>query len=340
MTSTSASYVSRSVTTRRASGSIETISSCRNRTPRFARPLYGTRIASADVLPNSRSSLEYPKTNASALSISVQSRSSPTASDSCEASSNPPNPAPRMTIRIEPAYAVRRGRGRSVDRVGLDGSVDRCRLRMRRERRRLHLVCFAPPELLGEPRSPHLRSGLGVLQERVEPVVLGLVAVRQRIVWPNQSLVDAIRLIASHHAGIGTMGETLIYLQILEVARSPTPGISWDAVDRKGCHEPDGHPEAGGLLDAGGVVAARGHADGLAARRRLLARTSRGCSPGMGGGRARGCRHRARDHGVQPGRRTERPRSLRRSGRGAPDPDRRLVDARLRTDLRAQRRRG
>src|SRR5262249_29767451 len=50
--------------------------------------------------PNIRSSLEKPKTNESALSISVTSISPPDASDSVVLSSRPPNPAPSTTTRL------------------------------------------------------------------------------------------------------------------------------------------------------------------------------------------------------------------------------------------------
>ena len=105
---------------------------------------------------------------------------------------------------------------------------------MRRERRRLHLVCFAPPELLGEPRRPYLRSGLGVLEEFVEPVIVGFVACLQRIVWPDRGLVDAIRLTASHVAGIGTIDQTLIRLRAASMALPATRGISWNDIHGRG----------------------------------------------------------------------------------------------------------
>src|SRR5712692_10068365 len=61
---------------------------------------YARRTASGVVRPNIRSSFEYPKTNASFLSIRVTSTSSPSASDNMVASSRPPKPAPRTTTRV------------------------------------------------------------------------------------------------------------------------------------------------------------------------------------------------------------------------------------------------
>ena len=68
-----------SVVTRRASGSIAVIVSCRKRTPGFTYSRYGSRTASGAASRNITSSLEYPKTNESPLSISVTSTSSPSA---------------------------------------------------------------------------------------------------------------------------------------------------------------------------------------------------------------------------------------------------------------------
>src|SRR3989442_8908459 len=68
---------------------------------------YGRRIASGVVRPNIPSSFEYPKTNASFLSIRVTSTSSPSASDNTVASSRPPKPAPRTKtwLFIKRSYA-------------------------------------------------------------------------------------------------------------------------------------------------------------------------------------------------------------------------------------------
>src|SRR5438128_683093 len=61
---------------------------------------YARRTASVVVRPNITSSFEYPKTNASFLSIRVTSTSSPSASDKRVPSSRPPKPAPRTTTRV------------------------------------------------------------------------------------------------------------------------------------------------------------------------------------------------------------------------------------------------
>ena len=67
--------------------------------PATAISRYGRRTASRVVRPNITSSFEYPKTNASLLSIRTTATSSPSASDSSVASSSPPKPAPRTTTR-------------------------------------------------------------------------------------------------------------------------------------------------------------------------------------------------------------------------------------------------
>src|SRR6187551_105382 len=103
-----------SVVTRRASGSIAMTVSCRKRTPGFSISRYGRRTSSAAFRPNSTSSFEYPKTNASLLSIRATSTSAATASDSIVASSRPPKPAPRMRTRCTRRYYSRSsGRSRS-----------------------------------------------------------------------------------------------------------------------------------------------------------------------------------------------------------------------------------
>src|SRR5713226_514960 len=61
---------------------------------------YSRRIASSVVRPNITSSFEYPKTNASFLSIRVTSTLSASASDNMVASSRPPKPAPRTTMLV------------------------------------------------------------------------------------------------------------------------------------------------------------------------------------------------------------------------------------------------
>src|SRR4029077_7785245 len=118
---------------------------------------YGTRIASDEVLPNTRSSFEKPKTNASPWSISVQSSSGPIASDRRAASSSPPKPAPRITIRTASPYGLAWRVTRSgwstlvVDRGRLDLGVDRRRFLPRWEGRMPDLFVRTALELLGEP---------------------------------------------------------------------------------------------------------------------------------------------------------------------------------------------
>src|ERR1700759_2069516 len=95
-------------------------------------PAYGWTMSGGGVPRNIMSSLENPKTKPAALPISPPSPSRPpacpTSSDSREASSSPPKPAPRMTTRmignIKQTFAERQERH---DHRGATGSVSRAR---------------------------------------------------------------------------------------------------------------------------------------------------------------------------------------------------------------------
>src|SRR5512132_3731295 len=89
---------------------------------------YGSRTASSVVRPNMKSSFEYPKTNASSLSISVTSTSSPTASDNVDASSRPPKPAPRITTRSIARFYLRHASAQLLRDVSAVGHLDRVEL--------------------------------------------------------------------------------------------------------------------------------------------------------------------------------------------------------------------
>src|SRR5271165_128106 len=97
---TSASKEPASVSTRRWPGSIDRIVVCTNRTPGLTRSRYGWTTASATSRLNITSSLEKPKANPSALSMSMTSTASPSSSDSLVVSSRPPKPAPSTRTRI------------------------------------------------------------------------------------------------------------------------------------------------------------------------------------------------------------------------------------------------
>src|SRR5436190_13600577 len=106
----SASYEPPSVVTRRAAGSIAVMRSWRNSTAGFASSRYGIRRSAASAPPKRMSSFEKPKVKASFWSISVTRAASGTESESLLASSNPPNPAPRIRTCFMPS-TLRSSRG-------------------------------------------------------------------------------------------------------------------------------------------------------------------------------------------------------------------------------------
>ena len=102
--------------------------SCRNSTPGFASSRYCSCTAAASALPKRMSSFENPNVNESFWSISVTRTSSASESESRLASSNPPNPAPRITTcftrgsqqRALSSAEVGRGFGEGRDRPDAD----------------------------------------------------------------------------------------------------------------------------------------------------------------------------------------------------------------------------
>ena len=77
------------------------IVSCRNVTPGLIKSRYRCVTPRRSARPNMSSNFEKPKTNPSFLSIRVTSASAPKASDSRDATSSPPNPAPKTRNRVD-----------------------------------------------------------------------------------------------------------------------------------------------------------------------------------------------------------------------------------------------
>ncbi len=98
----SASYEPPSVVTWRAAGSIAVMRSWRNSTPGFASSRYGIRTSAALAPPKTMSSFQKPNVKESFWSIRVTRTSSATESERRLASSNPPKPAPRITMCFMP----------------------------------------------------------------------------------------------------------------------------------------------------------------------------------------------------------------------------------------------